>query len=699
MKFKYFVITILMAGSYVAHSQTWRSAYYPTTWTNPVTKNFYTDAFLQDYSFAGYHRGEIAIPSPSSKIFDVTKAPYSADKTGIKDATTAIQNAINDAQTNNGGIVYLPAGTYSVNPGSSSYCLHITSSNIVLKGDGKSKTFILNTSYSMNSKSIISVSGSANWTTIPTSKALLTADIMNPVSVLPIDNPSLFKVGDLIVVRNEINDAWITEHKEPDWLGYGSNFGGLMYCRYITAIDLTKKTITIDVPVRYALKTRDNSCVYKISGMISEVGLQDFSIGNKQHPGTTGWAEDDYTTTGTSAYDCSFSYVIKYNKTINSWMKNISTYKPSTNTTGAHMLSNGILVSYCKNVTIDSCSMSYAQYGGGGGNGYAYRVNSNEVLISNSTASYIRHGFVFSNMCCSGNVFHKCKDIKTGFQCGNTGAMTTSGWGSDHHMHFSQSNLIDECYSENSAYCAFYRPYGGAPLHDLTATHTTYWNISSGGTKGFCVWTQQSRYGYAIGTSGTSSAVYTKENSTGSAVKTDPVDIVEGQGNGATLQPQSLYLDQLSKRLPQKITQTIQLQKGWNLISTNVCPTDSSITTLFATLDVQEIKSTNTFWRKGQNVALNSLQKIATGEGYLVKMNIAGTLNVVGTPVETRLIASLQTGWNLVGCTYQTVTSISSLFNTTNSKLVKNLDGFWIPGGSNNSITTLGPGKGYFIKK
>ncbi len=540
--------SVLLMSQILVPAQTWRSAYYPTTWKAPVTKNFYTDAFLQDYSYAGYQRGEVDVPAPTGKVFDVTKTPYNADKTGAADATAAIQKAIDDAQINNGGVVYLPAGTYKVSPGSNPQALRISKSNIYLKGDGIGKTFILNSSYQMNNKSIIKVTGSASWTNMPSSKALLTADVMNPVNVLPIDNPSLFKVGDLIMVRNVVGDAWINEHKETDWIGAGANLRGLMYCRYVTAIDAAKKTITIDVPLRYALKTRDGACAFILNGMISEVGLMDFSIGNIQHPATTGFGENDYTTSGTAAYDCHSSYVINLNAVLNGWMKNISTYKPSTNTTGSQMLSNGVLVQYSKNVTVDNCTMRYAQYGGGGGNGYAYRVSANEVLISNCTATYTRHGFVFSSMWTSGNVFHKCNDVHTGFQCGNTGNMSTSGYGSDHHMHFSQSNLIDNSYTENSGFYAYYRPYGSDPMHLLTATHTAYWNIASGGTKAYCVWTQQSRYGYAIGTSGTESAVYTKENATGSAAKTDPVDIVEGVGKGATLQPQSLYLDQLEKR-------------------------------------------------------------------------------------------------------------------------------------------------------
>ncbi|MFM7023179.1 MAG: Ig-like domain-containing protein [Flavobacteriales bacterium] len=541
-------ITVLMLFQLSLRAQTWRSKYYPQNWVPPVDSNFYTDAFLQDYSYAGYQLGEKELAIPSLKTYDVTKTPYNADKTGATDATSAIQKAIDDAKTNGGGVIYLPAGTYQVNPGSNTFCLRILGSNIFIKGDGVGKTFVYNNTYTMKSKSVISVYGNTGWSTASSSKALLTADIMNPVNVLPVDNPSVFKVGDVVIVRNYINDSWINEHKEPDWLGYGSSLGGIMYCRIIKSIDLVNKTITIDIPVRYALKTRDNACVYKITGMISEIGFSDFSIGNKQHPSKSGYGENDHSVTGTGGYDCDGSYMIKFAGAYNCWMKNVTTYKIASNSTGAHMLSNGVLVAHSKNITIDNCTFKNAQYGGGNGNGYAYTVQANEVLISNSTAEFVRHGLVFGSMRSSGNVFYKCNDIKSGMQCGSTGSEKTNGWGSDHHMHFSQSNLIDNCYTENSGFYAYYRPYGSNPMHNITATHTAYWNISSGGANTYCVWTQQARYGYAIGTSGTGSAVYTKEAATGTASITDPVDITDGVGKGATLVPQSLYLDQLAKR-------------------------------------------------------------------------------------------------------------------------------------------------------
>jgi hypothetical protein len=150
---------------------------------------------------------------------------------------------------------------------------------------------------------------------------------------------------------------------------------------------------------------------------------------------------------------------------------------------------------------------------------------------------------------------------------------------------------------------------------------------------------------------------------------------------------------------PKTVTQTINLIAGWNLISTNVVSTDSSIATLFSTLDVQEIKTANAYWLKGQNIAFNSLNFIVAGQGYLVKMNVAGTLSITGMPI---VIGSIQTnislGWHLIGCSYQVATPLSSVFSSANITAVKNFDGFWFPNGTMNSISTLVPGKGYFMK-
>jgi hypothetical protein len=146
------------------------------------------------------------------------------------------------------------------------------------------------------------------------------------------------------------------------------------------------------------------------------------------------------------------------------------------------------------------------------------------------------------------------------------------------------------------------------------------------------------------------------------------------------------------------VTQTISLIQGWNLISINVNPNDSTISTLFNGLDVQEIKSENAFWEKGQSSYLNSLLKIEPSKGYLVNMNTTGNLTVSG--IQTlAMLPTYTNGWNIIGCPYQTSSLFSTYFNASNCLSIKNFEGFWIPNGTSNSISAFVPGKGYFLKK
>jgi hypothetical protein len=70
--------------------------------------------------------------------YDVTKAPYNADNTGVSDVTAAIEQAISDANGTDWTTVYLPAGTYAALTeidGS-------TMTKVRIKGAGKDSTFI-----------------------------------------------------------------------------------------------------------------------------------------------------------------------------------------------------------------------------------------------------------------------------------------------------------------------------------------------------------------------------------------------------------------------------------------------------------------------------------------------------------------------------------------------------------------------------
>jgi hypothetical protein len=530
-----------------------RSTLYPTNWTSPTvaSANLETDKLIQDFSYAGYRAGEQPIPNVVAPIFNVTMPPYGADSTGVTNATVAIQSAINAAQSAGGGVVFLPTGLYSVSPqGANSYALQINAANVVLRGAGPNATFLLNTSTNMRSKSIILMTGpsAAGFYSSGAASTAISQDLPGPTREIPVTSTSGFATGQWVVVRADCTDAWITEHGEPDWIGYGSNLRGVAYFRRVVSVSAISNTITINAPTRYYLKIRDNARVVRLSSApLLNCGLENFSIGNLQHHGP-GWGEDDYTVVGTGAYEVHDSFAIRIVRARDCWMRNLATFQPASNTNTAHLLSNGILINECSQLTLTNVSFARTQYGGGGGNGYLYRLqNANDCLLDNCRATFTRHGFVLSHMASSGNVYHGCTEQDTGRQTGDTGSQSTSGANSDHHMHFSHANLVDACTADGSGFEARYRPYGSAPLHNLTAAHSVFWNTRGiGSGPSYAVQSEQSRYGYVIGTRGTRTGV---SLSTYGGTKCNPADHVEGMAQGDSLEPFSLYEDQLKRRL------------------------------------------------------------------------------------------------------------------------------------------------------
>ena len=253
----------------------WRSSLYPDNW-KPGYKDYW-GRFLHDFSYAGYHCGQAPIPAnPPGETVDVTQAPYYADNSGATDATTAIQAAINDISTIGGGVVYLPAGTYRIRPPSGSDCaLRIQRSGVVLRGAGPDRTFLFNDETYMRGQSVLLVeAASGGWhsplfgTTVD-----ITEDVAHPAHVIPVAEtlqengwrmPQLrFNVGDWVVLRSDCTEDFIAEH---DMTGrWSSSLRGITFYRQVTAVDTTLNTITVDIPTRYDLKTRDAARVYRVA--------------------------------------------------------------------------------------------------------------------------------------------------------------------------------------------------------------------------------------------------------------------------------------------------------------------------------------------------------------------------------------------------------------------------------------------------
>lgn len=563
------VLLCALFAACVSAQETWRSELYPEDWNPEVTLSgvdFRTDEFIQDFSYAGYHRGERIIPWVQGPVFDVTE--YDADPTGGTDSTLAIQAAINAAAAAGGGVVYLPAGEYRISrrPGQS-YAIVIRSSNIVLRGAGTERTFIINTSHEMRQAQAILVApaGGSNWLTARSQPVPLTEDYTGPTKTIRVANTGDFSVGQWIAVQNRFTDQVNAEGSfvedvnmqlsspNPSWLGLGESLGGTIDYRMITAVDEDNNELTLDAPTRWFLLQRDNARVYSVDAHLEEVGLEGFSIGNLRHPSTGNFADSAYNNTSSPAYDVHASYMINLTRVINSWVRDVHSFNPGNNNT-IHLLSNGLVLDWSRAVTVERVQMQRAQYGGGGGNGYMIRLNSvNEVLVQDCLVAFCRHGFVMWRMQNSGNVIRNSDDQVTGVQLSNAGNVQgTGGRGSDHHGLLSHSNLFEGNRLDTSFLEAAFRgTSGGAIPHAQTSSQVLFWNqigINYHPTYRYIVHSQQAGRGYIIGTQGPASDVRTDPRISGSASFTNPVDRAEGIGESENLYPQSLYEDQLVKR-------------------------------------------------------------------------------------------------------------------------------------------------------
>ena len=521
----------------------WRSVLYPENWQPPAQASFYQDKFIQDFSYAGYRRGETAIPRVVGPVFDVTT--YGADPTGSADSTTAIRAALNAARTAGGGVVSLPPGTFRISNIGGNEILRISGNGVVLRGSGPDQTFLLNTTVAMRNLSTIRIRGLNPTEALPVPFA---ADVTTPSMRIYLTNASSFAPGNLIEVLRDFTEAWILEHGQQAYWNPSIDIPApANYRRWVTAVNTTENWIEIDIPLRYACLTRDNSRVRKLSGRISECGIEDLAIGNVQHPGSQ-WGEEDHTVAGSAAYDVAYSAAIDVQLAVNCWVSNVISFQPAGNTSTSHNPSNGIRLGSSKNITVRNCDFQRPQYGGGGGNGYMYRLQgADDCLVVDSIAEFNRHGFVVSHSGTTGNVFLRCEDRTSNRATGSGGAgyLTGGGDGSDNHMHFSHSNLWDNCRAVDSFYEAIFRVTTG---HGLSSAHGVYWNTTGSGTAypDKLVVTEQGRYGYVIGTSGTVAAVTTKDPA---LHNTAPADHIEGVGLGRTLFPVSIYQDQLERRL------------------------------------------------------------------------------------------------------------------------------------------------------
>jgi hypothetical protein len=168
----------------------------------------------------------------------------------------------------------------------------------------------------------------------------------------------------------------------------------------------------------------------------------------------------------------------------------------------------------------------------------------------------------------------------------------------------------------------------------------------------------------------------------------------------------------------------VQLNDGLNLISIDVAPSDSSITSIFAS----QIANNELVFIQGRNSlggivifdpifipfpGLNTLTHFERGKGYYVRMSTpaATTLTVCGEPVDPAYKTDLNATWNIVGYVPQASTTPEAYFaelippNSNNLQIARSFengfkffDPIFIPFPGLNTLTSIDNGLGYELR-
>ena len=491
----------------------WYSELYPETWKPTDTSS--EGRFIHDFSYAGYHNGEEE-PSILSSMNTFSVLDYGADSEGEEDATQAFQDAIHAAQ--DGGVVWIPEGLYRIDQ-----LLKIENSNIILAGESPEKSRLWFTkSTSMTDQSSILFRGTIQ----QGAEALLSQDAPSRSNHIYVDHTDDIEIGQDVSIGWVITDEFVADHNMSNyWMTFRGQWVSF-FRRSVVGIE--ENRVILDVPIRYPIYQRDQASIRVEEGYLSECGVQNISISNAIEK--------------TNALLFDRAHAIQLEATKDCWVDHVASFAAPDQE--EHLQSGGIKVLSSKRATISNSSMEQSQHLGDGGNGYLFEISqSSEILIRDSVARAGRHNFIQNwGFGTSGCVFLRTESRDGEVHFDDSGSITGTGFSEFHHS-LAMANLIDNSLADDGWKAVNRLFYSSGAGH--SATENVFWNIKGDGS----LYSYQYGHGYVIGS--TNIDVYTEVSDVYDSNGTAPEDYSEGIGEGETLIPQSLYEDQLQKRLAQ----------------------------------------------------------------------------------------------------------------------------------------------------
>lgn len=340
-------------------------------------------SLLPDFSYAGYHNGEIALPDIKNyKIFNVLDFGAKPDDE-ISDRE-AIQSAIVAANKNGSGIVFFPKGRFLVNEDTAAVKGIISKgSNIIFRGSGSGAG---GTELYMK-YDLLPEDPKKMWTCPPmfTFTAKGSDEFIGEVKQsavvgdfnVQLNSTAKLKAGDWIVIKMLDNSPeLINEELSPysaDTAWSSITKKGVDVCMYYKVIQIKDGKVQLHAPLAYKIDVKYKWNVYKFANA-EEVGIEDIAfVGN--------W-KDKFVHHSSWKHDSGFS-LFTLSRCTNSWINNCRFTDCSV----------GAIISQSANVTVMNCVVT-----GNGGHEAITSNHSMNVLLANLTDEASQwHSFGTSN--------------------------------------------------------------------------------------------------------------------------------------------------------------------------------------------------------------------------------------------------------------------------------------------------------------
>jgi hypothetical protein len=337
---------------------------------------------IPDFSGVGYMNGEVPIPFvPVVKTVTAVEGDNVANVQGAINEIAALPLQANGFR----GAILFKAGIYAM-----STSIKVSSSGIVLRGEGAATNFRATGTEQYNLVLIQGASGKTNITS--TEKEITDAFVPIGAKRVTVENDHSFQVGDWVHVRREPNAAWISllgmdrlTLLDPAVTNWTASSYKISFERKIKKI--VGNILTLDAPMVDILDTTySKGFVVKFtSTRINNCAIENMKM----------------TSTFTSSVDEKHGWnAILMNNIENAWVKKVEAYD-----FGYSCVNISREAAF---VTVDSCSMFDPVSIITGGRRYSFNIDGQRSLVQNCSTRKGRHDFVNGSRTAGPNVFYNC---------------------------------------------------------------------------------------------------------------------------------------------------------------------------------------------------------------------------------------------------------------------------------------------------